>query len=84
MNAAWPTSWERNPLERVNKAMKRRARVVGIVPNDAPVVRPVGEIQDDMHDEWQSVEHRYLSEGPMAQLKSTSDSDSIPAIDSGA
>jgi putative transposase len=36
-----------------------------------------------MHDEWQSGERRYLSEGSMAQLKSTSDTDHVAAIDSG-
>jgi len=37
----------------------------------------------DMHDEWQSGERRYLSEGSMAQLKPTSDTGGIAAIDSG-
>jgi putative transposase len=37
----------------------------------------------DMHDEWQSGERRYLSEGSMAPCKPTSDTGSIAAIDSG-
>ena len=36
-----------------------------------------------MHDEWQSDERRYLSQGYMAQLKPTSDTGGIAAIDSG-
>jgi putative transposase len=36
-----------------------------------------------MHDEWQSGERRYLSEGSMAQLKPTCDTGGIAAIDSG-
>jgi putative transposase len=36
-----------------------------------------------MHDEWQSGERRYLSEGSMAMLKPTGDTDVIAAIDSG-
>jgi putative transposase len=36
-----------------------------------------------MHDEWQSVERHYLSEGSMAQLKPASDTGGIAAIDNG-
>jgi len=81
--AHWPKVWSSNPLERVNKEIKRRARVVGIFPNDAAVIRLVGAILADMHDEWQSGERRYLSEASMAQLKPTSDTEPIAAIDSG-
>jgi len=70
-------------LKRVNKEIKRRARVVGIFPNDAAVIRLVGAILADMHDEWQSGERRYLSEGSTAMLRPTSDTGIIAAIDSG-
>ena len=56
---------------------------MGIFPNDAAVIRLVGAILADMHDEWQSGERRYLSEGSTAMLRPTSDTGIIAAIDSG-
>jgi putative transposase len=79
----WAKIWSTNPLERVNKEIKRRARVVGIFPNDAAVVRLVGAVLADMHDEWQSGDRRYLSEGSMALLKPKADTHPIAAIDTG-
>lgn len=80
----WSKVWSTNPLERVNKEIKRRARVVGIFPNDAAVIRLVGAVLADIHDEWQSADNRrYLSEGSMALLYPDRDTGPIAAIDSG-
>ncbi len=55
-------------IERVHKEIKRRSNVIGIFPDDQSVIRLVGAVLIEVHDEWQTTDRRYLSEASMAQI----------------
>jgi len=56
-----------NPLERLNKEVKRRADVVGIFPNEDSISRLIGAVLMEANDEWQ-LQHRYMQIEGMAEL----------------
>jgi putative transposase len=73
---SWPTwipreHWAQiastNPLERVNREIKRRADVIGIFPNDDAIVRLVGALMLETNDEW-AVARRYMSLETLARV----------------
>lgn len=63
----WPQIASTNPLERVNREVKRRADVIGIFPNDEAIVRLVGALMLETNDEW-AVARRYMSLETIARI----------------
>ena len=64
----WTKIWSNNPIERLNREIKRRADVVQVFP-DSESARPlIGSVLLEQHEEWQYGERRYLSQASLRRL----------------
>ena len=78
--AHWRQIWSTNPIERLNKEIKRRTLVVGTFPNPQALARLAGHVLIEQHDEWDGSDRRYFSDQSMALLRHDAKEVAIPEL----